>query len=280
MAAPRAYGEFVAFCPYSHSAPSDPIVHPNMPGVSHLHDFLGNRSTTASSTVESLLAATTTCDPAPDLSSYWVPTLYDNTNKLIGFDRVTIYYIASKDDADTLQPYPLGMKIVAGNAKATTPAQGNGFVWSCLGAAASSTTDFAQCPANSKLEMILNFPDCWNGVDLDSVEHKSHMSYRVGGKCPASHPVGVPRLQFKLRYDSPGTPNMRLSPGPAYTMHGDFFNAWEVDAMENRMQCLRDYITCGPEGHPNATVATLTPAAPAATLPPLTRALYLPIARR
>jgi hypothetical protein len=252
VAVPQAYGEFVAFCPYSHSAPNDPIVHPNMVGVSHMHDFLGNTSTSATSTVGSLLAATTTCDPASDLSSYWVPTLYDNTGAAVGFDRVTVYYIASEDDADALQPYPLGMKIVAGNAKATAPPQNGHFVWSCLASNMSSTTDFVQCPAGSKLELLLDFPDCWNGKDLDSPDHKSHMSYRVGAVCPASHPVGVPRLQLKLRYNSRGTPDMRLSSGAAYTIHGDFFNAWEPAAMNDRMRCLRDYVTCGPEGHPQA----------------------------
>jgi hypothetical protein len=271
LAAPQAYGEFVAFCPYSHSAPNDPIVHPNMAGMSHMHDFLGNTSTNATSTVASLLAAATTCNPVSDLSSYWVPTLYDNTGGAIGFERVTVYYIASENDADALQPYPLGMKIVAGNAKAAAPPQNGHFVWSCLASNVSSTIDFVQCPAGSKLELLLDFPDCWNGQDLDSADHKSHMSYRVGGACPASHPVAVPRLQLKLRYNSRGTPNMRLSSGPAYTIHGDFFNAWQPDAMADRMRCLRDYITCGPEGHPQA----------APTQPPLLpRAVFLPLLAR
>src|SRR4051794_35405056 len=45
---------FVTHCFYSHTLPDDPIVHPNMPGASHQHDFFGNDSTNASSTLDSM----------------------------------------------------------------------------------------------------------------------------------------------------------------------------------------------------------------------------------
>jgi hypothetical protein len=41
---------------------------------------------------------------------------------------------------------------------------------------------------------------------------------------------------------------MYLSSGAGYTVHGDFFNAWEQQAMENRTNCLRMLIKCGPQG--------------------------------
>ena len=34
--------EFLADCPFSHRLPDDPIVSPNLPGASHMHDFFGN----------------------------------------------------------------------------------------------------------------------------------------------------------------------------------------------------------------------------------------------
>ena len=70
--------EFNASCTYSHSRKDDPIVFPGLPGASHMHSFFGNRSTDANSTADTLLAnAGTSCAPAPDLSAYWVPTLYE-----------------------------------------------------------------------------------------------------------------------------------------------------------------------------------------------------------
>ena len=41
--------QFKVECAWSHSAPDDPIVHPNHPGRSHLHDFFGSTETDADS---------------------------------------------------------------------------------------------------------------------------------------------------------------------------------------------------------------------------------------
>lgn len=294
--APQAFGEFVAFCPFSHRAPNDPIVHPNHAGMSHSHDFLGNRTTAATTTVESLVAGVSNCDSNLDRSSYWVPTLYAANGDPITIEHGTFYYTTGIDKPSDLQPIPLGLKIIAGDAKATTPPNPGYFKWSCQGAANSSTTDFVICPAGSKLEMLLNFPDCWDGKNLDSADHKSHMAYNANGVCPASHPVAVPRLQFKLRYASRGEAGMKLASGAAYTMHGDFFNAWDEAAFQNRLECLYHEMKCGPEGftpaNPPAATATATPV-PAATATPVptatvtqppgarpTTALYAPLIQR
>lgn len=256
---PNDIGEFVAFCPPSHRAGDDPVVLPNMPGMSHSHDFMGNVSVAATSTITTMLMAGTTCDPLPDLSAYWVPTLYTADNQVIPIEKATIYYTVEIDDKDSLQPFPVGLTVIAGSAKAATPPNPGYFKWSCEGENLSSTTDFVICPVGSKLEMLLDFADCWDGLQLDSADHKSHMAYSSAHACPATHPVAVPRLQFKLKYASTGVAGMKLSSGPAYTMHGDFVNAWDVDALANRMNCLYTLTKCGVEGYPdNAPVATVT----------------------
>ena len=88
-----------------------------MPGMSHLHDFLGNITTNASSTVESLLVGGTTCDPVSDKSSYWVPSLLGANGQPIAFDQVTIYSQVEVNNLKELKPFPLGLKIVAGTAQ-------------------------------------------------------------------------------------------------------------------------------------------------------------------
>lgn len=247
-------GEFVAFCDFSHRLHDDPIVFPGQHHASHSHEFFGNHTTDANSTVDTLLAGATTCDPASDLSSYWAPTLYDAQGQEIATEKATFYYLVNIDNPATLQPFPLGLKMIAGNPKATTPNEAAHIKWSCLGAPDSSTGDFVTCPANSKLELLVNYPDCWDGQQLDSADHKSHMAYSAGGACPATHPVAVPALQFKLRYATAGGAGMKLSSGAGYTVHADFFNAWEPAAQENRLQCLRELIKCGPEGYPQTQV--------------------------
>ena len=47
-----------------------------------------------------------------------------------------------------------------------------------------------QCPGGMRAQVY--FPSCWDGVNLDSPDHKSHVSYPIGlyndGACPPSHP--------------------------------------------------------------------------------------------
>ena len=102
------------------------------------------------------------------------------------------------------------------------------------------------------LESYLDFPQCWNGRDLDSPDHKSHMAYPVNGACPATHPVLVPKLRQVMRYPVNGsTANFRLASGAGYTMHGDFFNAWPVEEMARRVNdCIRIKVKCGTNGRP------------------------------
>jgi hypothetical protein len=69
-------GFFATVCDYSHEAADDPIVKPNQPGTSHLHEFFGNVTTAAASTYDSLRAGGTTCRASQDGSGYWVPALY------------------------------------------------------------------------------------------------------------------------------------------------------------------------------------------------------------
>ncbi|MER5427092.1 DUF1996 domain-containing protein [Streptosporangium roseum] len=247
--------EFLAECPFTHRLPDDPIVFPGLPGGSHMHSFFGNTSTDAHSDLTSLLNADSTCSPRIDLSSYWVPTLY-NDNVPVEPTGTTFYYLGEGVRDDVIartQPLPLGLRIVAGNAKATQPDDTSNARWSCLHAGhVGSSKNFVTCPAGTMLESYLDFPQCWNGRDLDSADHKSHMAYPVAGTCPASHPVPVPKLRQVLRYPVNGDPaKFRLASGPGFTMHGDFFNAWPEAEMERRVRdCIRPIIKCGADGHP------------------------------
>ncbi|WP_433720889.1 DUF1996 domain-containing protein [Actinoplanes sp. CA-051413] len=247
--------EFLADCPFSHRLPDDPIVFPNMPGASHMHSFFGSTVTNANSTVNDLFNANSNCNPSIDKSSYWIPTFY-NGNTPVEPTTGIFYYLGEgvRDDliAQT-QPLPFGLRIVAGNAKATGPADASNSRWSCLHAGqVGSSHNFVECPAGTMLESYLDFPQCWNGRDLDSPDHKSHMAYPVNAACPASHPVVVPKLRQVMRYPVSGSPaNFRLASGNGYSMHGDFFNAWPVDEMARRVNdCIRIIVKCGTNGRP------------------------------
>ncbi|MFG1988364.1 DUF1996 domain-containing protein [Actinoplanes sp. NPDC048988] len=247
--------EFLADCPFSHRLPDDPIVFPNLPGASHMHSFFGSEVTNAATTTQDLLNANSNCNPSIDKSSYWIPTLYNGDTPVEPTTGI-FYYLGEgvRDDliAQT-QPFPLGLRIVAGNAKATGPADNTIARWSCLHAGeVGSSPNFVTCPAGTMLESYLDFPHCWDGVNLDSPDHKSHMAYPVNNACPASHPVVVPKLRQVMRYPVNGNPaNFRLASGAGYTMHGDFFNAWPVDELARRVNdCIRPIVKCGTDGRP------------------------------
>jgi hypothetical protein len=248
--------EFVAECPFTHRLPDDPIVFPKLPGVSHLHSFFGNASTNAHSDVVSLGKGTSTCSPEVDLSSYWVPTLLVD-GQPVEPTGTTFYYLGEgvRDDVTArIQPLPHGLRVVAGNAKATAPDDSTISRWSCLHAGhVGASKDFVHCPAGTMMESYLDFPQCWNGKDLDSADHKSHMSYPVAGDCPATHPVPVPKLRQVLRYPVNGDPaRFKLASGPGFTMHGDFFNVWPQAEMAQRVRdCINRIVKCGPDGRPS-----------------------------
>jgi hypothetical protein len=49
---------------------------------------------------------------------------------------------------------------------------------------------------------------CWDGVNLDSPDHRSHVAYpesgsfESGGPCPASHPVHIPQILYEVAWDT------------------------------------------------------------------------------
>ncbi|WP_436499941.1 DUF1996 domain-containing protein [Actinokineospora sp. HUAS TT18] len=257
--APVRGSEFRAECRSSHRAGNDPIVFPNRPGVSHTHEFFGNTTTNADSTLQSLRLGGTNCDPVSDKSAYWVPTLYQH-GVAVAPERVTIYYQGITDPARAV-PHPQGLRYVIGNALATSPDQNPAARWSCVGRPESSR-DFLSCPAGSKLENYLDFPTCWDGTRLDSPNHRDHLVFGLGGAggtCPSSHPVVLPRLEFLITYpvsggglSLAGTRNgVNVTTAPGYTFHGDFFNAWDPGELQRRVDtCVRGGYVCGTDGNP------------------------------
>jgi hypothetical protein len=278
-------GWFRATCEFSHRANNDPIVYPGDEGGSHSHEFYGSTATDADTTTKQLKGSTTTCNPGSDKSSYWVPTLYEN-NKRVKAAKAKFYYAADTNwTGPDVEPYPRGLRVIAGTASAPGPYAGAPYQWSCLRSEPliTSQTEFPQCDLGQKLVLHLDFPECWDGENKDSENHKSHMAYRVtvGDEqvCPDGYPVAVPRLQFEYRYKADGGADTTLAnivdgeyakTGGAWTAHGDFWNAWKPDALRDRVGfCLEaQQFPCDEKGHPidnpeaaAADVATVQPAA-------------------
>jgi hypothetical protein len=62
------------------------------------------------------------------------------------------------------------------------------------------------CPGGIRASVI--FPSCWDGKNLDSPDHRSHMAYSPTGngladdKCPSTHPVRVPQVMYEVYWDT------------------------------------------------------------------------------
>jgi hypothetical protein len=213
-------GVFVAVCGFTHRNHDDSIVFPNQPGASHEHTYFGNPSANANSTLESLLASETTCNFLGDTAAYWVPTLFDSGRAVEPYEARVAYV---KGTFGKITPFPPGLKVVAGDAKATSPQSLRVTSWNC--AARSSSASSSIKPCGAALVLQVNFPNCWNGRDLDSADHKSHMAYSINRTCPATHPVAVPELQYVVVYP-PVSAAAELSSGGQFSAHADFINAW------------------------------------------------------
>ncbi|MBD0328495.1 MAG: DUF1996 domain-containing protein [Thermoleophilia bacterium] len=109
---------FLVVCAAAHRDNDDPIVMPGRPGRSHNHTYVGNGSTDAFSTPESLRRhGASSCQPNADASAYWFPTLYAGSRAVLPLVAI-VYYIRRTAAA---QPFPAGLRVIAGNARATRP---------------------------------------------------------------------------------------------------------------------------------------------------------------
>ncbi len=253
---PVRVAEFNAACTVSHANSDDPIVLPNMPGASHRHSFLGNDSTDAFSTTDTLLAnAGSSCKPLQDRSAYWVPSLLEN-GKVVEPHGVTVYYGSRLPDTSATKPLPQGFRMVVGDAKrqVATPKGAPGQFW-CAGAGGetgrSADGNWPVCAKTAELTYHLTFPDCWDGVHLDSPDHKSHVGGADNtGKCSGKFPVAIPSIAFVIGYPTSGTADgFQLSSGNASSMHGDVFLAWDDAALGHRVKdCLVQKAKCNTDG--------------------------------
>lgn len=211
---PSDIGAFRVPCQVSHFSFDDPLVFPGKPGASHLHMFFGNTGTDATSSVDSILSSgnSTCAGGILDRTAYWVPALIDGTGNIVLPDSAIFYYktgyfgIKPSD----VKAMPKGLRMISGDSTLSS-AQGQGH-WGCeevyIGHLDSiqDVLNDTRCPAGNHLQLSIEFPQCWDGKNLDSSDHKSHMANPVGGACPNSHPVAIPEITFNVRFLIPEHP--------------------------------------------------------------------------
>jgi len=214
----------------------DPLVNPGVIPSPHLHQIVGGNSFNASMLYpEHDLPSQSTCTSctfSEDFSNYWTAVLYfkarNGTFKRVsqypseglkGNGGITVYYIAQQDKKLNVTAFRPGFRMLVGDAGAGSkgpdrkvchrcmPASGDNSNINCGSPDAQSMpTKF--CPGG--IRTIITFPTCWDGRNLDSPDHKSHLTYATGSKandvgptgtCPTSHPVVIPQVMYEVMWD-------------------------------------------------------------------------------
>ncbi|MGW0504977.1 DUF1996 domain-containing protein [Micromonospora sp. NPDC003241] len=249
----RDHREFQANCAVSHRLEDDPIVFFNRPGASHDHTFMGNTTTNAASTMQSLPRGATTCRVPGDKSGYWMPTLLNGNTPIVPQGPQVIYYKSGVRDYTSVRPFPPGLRFLVGSPMTTaaqfesSPAYQKG--WECGNS--YDNVDFpANCPAGTQLNVRMQAPSCWDGRHLDTPDHVSHIVYPVNGVCPTSHPVAVPMIEFKMAWPVSGDMSqVRLSSGRGYSFHYDFYNVWDTPTLSALVKhCINAGRQCDSRG--------------------------------
>lgn len=214
----------------------DPLVNPGSVPSPHLHQIVGGNSFNASMDHAThdlpSLSTCTSCTFSEDFSNYWTAVLYFRARNgtftrvpqfvsegLKGNGGITVYYIPVTDNKSNVTAFKPGFRMLVGDASADTPQAARKVCHRCMpksgdnsnincGSPDTQTLPTAFCAGG--IRTIITFPTCWDGKNLDSPDHKSHVAYATGsqandvgptGTCPASHPVVIPQVMYEVMWD-------------------------------------------------------------------------------
>ncbi|MFJ6755923.1 MULTISPECIES: DUF1996 domain-containing protein [unclassified Streptomyces] len=250
-----------------HFNPDNVIVAPGVSnGAHHMHDYVGNKTTDAFSTNDSLAGSGTTCGNGDQSAYYWpVLRLRDgkaerdakapgggqdaNVGTILQPKQVSISFKGSPVGKVTAMPRFL--RIITGDAKAFTNGNANANAsWSCTGFENRQLKDkYPVCPKGSDVVRTFTFQSCWDGKNVDSANHRTHVAFPdKNGRCQKGFKA-IPQLVMRLTYGvAPGArfavdsfPEQLHKP---VTDHDDFINVMSNGLMNKAVSCINDGRTC------------------------------------
>ncbi|MFJ6793031.1 DUF1996 domain-containing protein [Streptomyces sp. NPDC091268] len=250
-----------------HLNPDNVIVAPGVGnGAHHMHDYVGNKTTDAFSTNNSLAAAGTTCANGDQSTYYWpVLRLRDgraeadakapgggqdaNIGTILRPKQVTIEFKGSAVSRVTAMPRFL--RIITGDAKALTNGTANANAsWSCTGFENRQLKDkYPICPKGSDVVRTFAFQSCWDGKNADSANHRTHVAFAGrDGSCPKGFKA-IPQLVQRITYGVDPGRRIAVDSFPEQlhkpvTDHGDFINVMSNGLMAEAVRCINGGRAC------------------------------------
>jgi hypothetical protein len=301
--APDPVGAFRMICGAGQLSYDDPIVYPGQHGKSHLHQFYGNLAADGASDYASLRAnGNSTCgDPnnpaAVNRSGYWMPAMLDGSGHVVKPEYVAIYYKRiplSDPKCHRSNPgsigdcvgIPTGLKFITGYNMQGGTTDAHPFFYcqdgDVTGVKARSSElhenmnqVIADCPVGARLTLNLGGPDCWDGKNLDTPDHRSHLSHGSSVwdaalnqsyyRCDDAHPYHIPQMTLMAFYTVDANfaaGRWRLSsddmvPGaaPGTTFHADYWEAWSPTIRDTwQANCIDGHLNCAGGDLGNGTV--------------------------
>ncbi|KAI2778256.1 hypothetical protein F4815DRAFT_501555 [Daldinia loculata] len=274
----------------------DPLVEPGAIPSAHVHQIVGGNAFNATMTGDiGEQGSCTTCVYTEDFSNYWTAVLYfrhengsykrvpQYPNAQLGTEGrdapdikggMTIYYTQKDFDGNGDQyitAFQPGFRMTVGSPTTNTleAAKANkGLRYTCLQTIltrGSETPDFPKQPCPAGIMAIHHFPSCWDGKNLDSPDHQSHMyntnpgAFREAGPCPASHPVRMPQVAYETMWNTTQFDGMWPKDGSqpfvwsysdslGYGTHADYVFGWKGDSLQRAMNDSCMFHACGSPG--------------------------------